>query len=390
MKILFTANHGNIANPKEGGDVRRYHLISQLIENSEDSEFIFLESSRFKKDFENSKSFKNPNIQLLFYKEIMFLGYPLSPFMDFNVFFIMNMLKLLRKENIDCVFVSFPMGIACVWFLNRILGKNIKIVYDSHNVESELAEMSQIVPKFIKLYAFIYKPFMVKYTAFIEYLAVKFSDLILAVSREDKKMFVEKYGAISDKIAIVPTGTEIRHKQKTNDSINIIFHGSYNYLPNKIAIDLILNYISKRFYNDKNVMFYIAGGGVPKENYGNVKLLGFVEDIGEFLSMGDIAILPDCAGRTTGSRVKLLEYLGAGLPIVATKEGITGVDIKEGFHAMVVDRVDENFIKSLELLIYNPALRRKMAINSQNLACRKYDWNVIGKLLHNRVKKSLP
>jgi len=45
MKILFTANHGNIANPKEGGDVRRYHLISQLIENSEDSEFIFLESS---------------------------------------------------------------------------------------------------------------------------------------------------------------------------------------------------------------------------------------------------------------------------------------------------------------------------------------------------------
>lgn len=384
MNILTTSNHGDTFNPKEGADVRKYNIVKEL---SKYNDVIVLESNRYTSDNISLPS----NIKLIYFNEHYLFNKPLSPFTDLNFSFILKVLNSI-KGNTHIIQVSFPMGIVAIKLMTMVSFKRIPIVYDAHNVEGETVNLDNTIPKIIR-------PFLRAYIQLVERMAVNSVDHIIVVSGRDKSLFIEKYGLEEKKITIIPSGSnkidmeslleraEIREKLGYKaDDILVIFHGTYSYPPNKEAIDSINDYIAPEFEKDGgNVRFVIAGNGVPKFNRKNIDFIGFADDIYSLLHASDIAIVPILNGG--GTRLKILDYMAVGLPIVTTKKGIEGIDAEDGENAIIVDTPDEHFINSIKYLINNVSERKKLGNNARKLAIEKYDWTVIGEKLNKLYNK---
>ena len=63
--------------------------------------------------------------------------------------------------------------------------------------------------------------------------------------------------------------------------------------------------------------------------------VGYVSDIRKFVADGWVSVVPERVGG--GTRIKLLESLALGTPVVATKWAVTGVDVVNGRDLMYSD-----------------------------------------------------
>lgn len=111
----------------------------------------------------------------------------------------------------------------------------------------------------------------------------------------------------------------------------------------------------------------------------SVKLLGNRNDVGPFLASADLFVLPS---RWEGLPVALLEAMGAGLPVVATR--VEGVDevVEDARQGLLVAPEDSDALASALLkLIGDPELRRQMgeaarrriqAHYTLDIMCEKY------------------
>jgi glycosyltransferase involved in cell wall biosynthesis len=381
MRILVVFLNGDAFHPKAGNEIRVYHLIKQLVK---ENEIITLESNEYRKTnmpLPVKRYFVNP----LVVKNIHFGTF----FADLNPSYVLSLCKILKSEKPELIHVSYPRGVVVAKILTKLMSKDIIVIYEAHDVEAkrsyEITLRDRREPILKRWIAYIY-------SLMIEKISCKLADHIIAVSREEANEFIRRYSIKKEKISVVTTGTIIsdlksydklkcRRKLGLNrDNIVIMFHGAYSYYPNMEAIKLIKDYIAPRICEKyKNVLFVVAGKGAPKREEGKIKFLGFVDDLNELLVASDIAIVPILRG--TGTKVKIMDYMGAGLPIVTTKKGIEGIEVENGKHAIVVDNVNAEFIKAIEFLIENKSEREKLGRNARKLAEEKYDWNKIGEEL---------
>lgn len=387
MKILATSNHGDTFNPKEGADVRKYNLIMGLAKHND---VIVLEADRYSCD-----NIQVPlNIKTDYFREYYLFGKALSHFTDFNPSFISKIAHTIRNEKVDLIQISFLHGILVTKLITLITRKKIPIVYDAHNVHGDTVKQIPrgSLPYPVRCFLSIYLPLL-------ERIVVKYAaDHVISVSNEDKTRMIEKYEITEEKITVIPSGAEIIDLSKLNsknddkkrlrienNKIVILFHGTYSYHPNKEAMDLIVNYIAPLIGKEfKNVLFVLAGNGVPICERMNVKSIGFVEDLYSLLNIADIAIVPILNGG--GTRLKILDYLSAGLPIVSTTKGIEGINAKNGEHAIIVDNVNDEFIEAIKYLTDNEQERKKIGLNARRLAEEDYDWDKIGERLNKLYK----
>jgi glycosyltransferase involved in cell wall biosynthesis len=380
MRILITSNHGNTFYPKEGADIRKNKLALGLAKKND---VTVLESDRYIANETEVPS----NISIERYHEYFLFGKPLSFLLDLNPSFVSKLYGLLNQDRIDIIQISFPYGFLatklCLWLLK----KKIPVIYDAHNVEKyttkqiSLPDCSCVISFFLTLYVPI-----------LEWLAIKLTaDYIISVSDTDRLNFITEYNLNGDRIKVIPSGTTIRSWDDTRSKETlkkemgisnvkvILFHGTYSYPPNREAFDLIIDYIAPQAKAADNVVFLLAGNKTPIFEKDNVRSLGFVEDIDSLLHVADIAIVPLLRGG--GTKLKILDYLGAGLPIVTTRKGIEGIDVRNGKDAIVVDEVNKRFIEAILSLVDNDEQRNILGQNGRRLAEEKYGWDRIGESL---------
>jgi glycosyltransferase involved in cell wall biosynthesis len=166
----------------------------------------------------------------------------------------------------------------------------------------------------------------------------------------------------------------------------VIFHGSYSHPPNEEAFRLIKDFIAPKFKElNENVQFVVGGSEVPVLETSNFKSVGFIDNMWKFLSMADIAIVPILRGG--GTKLKVLDYLSAGLPIVTTKKGIEGINAEDNEQVIIVDSVNDDFIDEINYFIENEDEMIRIGQNARKLAENKYDWNKIGDQLNNLLEE---
>jgi glycosyltransferase involved in cell wall biosynthesis len=393
MRILVTSNHGNTFNPKGGSDIRKHNLVMELCKHNE---MMVLESNRYADD----QIHVPPNIMINYYKEYYFFGKPLSYFTDFNPSFISKIIKMIRSEDVDIIQNSFLQGALAIKFVILIMRRKIPLVYDAHDVVGDTVK--QIPPS---LLPYPIRYFLLIYLPFLERLVTKYTvDHIITTSNEDKNRLIQKYGITEEKINVIPSGSKIidskslgnRNRIRNDfgvreDEIIVLFHGTYSYYPNKEAFDIIIKYIAPTIrIKFKNVLFLLAGSNAPVFDSGNVKSIGFVNDLKSLLRIADIAIVPILRG--SGTRLKILDYMAFSLPIVTTKKGMEGIEMEDGEEANIVENVDEKFINAIENLINNIDERKRIGKNGQKLLMNKYDKEKIGEqldILYNSIHKEM-
>ena len=213
------------------------------------------------------------------------------------------------------------------------------------------------------------------------------ADYVIAVSTVDRDALIEA-GVNPGKIAVIPHGVDLErfteaepedspaHNASSSRAPVLVYHGPYSYAPNlKAAMTLgtvILPALER--YGHQAVCLAIGDSPPAHSPHPSLTFVGPVDDIASHLKRGDIAAIPLTAGG--GTRMKILDYFAARIPVVATSKAVEGLPVEDGRHLVIVDEVEE-MAEPIAVLIENPDLRRELADNAFTLV-EALDWSVIG------------
>jgi glycosyltransferase involved in cell wall biosynthesis len=82
-----------------------------------------------------------------------------------------------------------------------------------------------------------------------------------------------------------------------------------------------------------------------------------------------------------GTRLKILEAMAAGVPVVSTPFGAEGLDVSPGRDILIADREAE-WLEALEALATRRELAVEIAGAARDLVRARYDWSVLGERLY--------
>jgi polysaccharide biosynthesis protein PslH len=207
-------------------------------------------------------------------------------------------------------------------------------------------------------------------------------DAVLTVSDADKAALAEASGGegnlIVAPIAVDPEAIQLIPRVPQAD--HILHIGTMFWPPN---VDGVLWFLRKVYpiiqQARPDVHFDIVGARPPKEiiesgrTMEGVNVTGYVKEAGEYLRKTGVMVVPLLAGG--GMRVKILEALAEGLPIVTTSIGCEGIAVENGRHLLVADSPQE-FAQATLRLLTDPAYANTLARNGRELIEKKYDYHV--------------
>lgn len=209
---------------------------------------------------------------------------------------------------------------------------------------------------------------------------------VIVLTERDKKLIENLNGNV--KATIIPTGVDTefyKPNDYTNKEKNLVFVGHYKHFPNADAILYFVKQIYPKIIEKiPNIKLYIVGSGIVKsvENLknNNIIVTGEVDDIRQYLKRPNIFIAPVRLGG--GIKGKVLEAMAMGVPVVATKEAVSGIDYTfDNKFALVSDDVDV-FANNVISLVNDDSLYEKLSSNSRKIAEDNYNWKNIAKELN--------
>lgn len=209
-------------------------------------------------------------------------------------------------------------------------------------------------------------------------------DHVFAPSREDARKFELFYGCPHEKISICPNGFEkgswdsvyrARRKLKLTTPQNLaVFVGS-QHRPNVEACLFILDIASQmpkvNFSIAGRVCDSLRGHTIPP----NVNLLGEISDDEKhcLLSTATVFLNPIFSG--TGTSLKVIEALGAGIPTISTEIGARGLEAETVGAITVCEASD--FKYELARLVVDRDLLDTIAERARDFALKRFSWKTI-------------
>jgi glycosyltransferase involved in cell wall biosynthesis len=111
----------------------------------------------------------------------------------------------------------------------------------------------------------------------------------------------------------------------------------------------------------------------------NVEVTGTVADIRPYYAEAIAAIVPMRTGG--GTRLKILEAMAAGVPVVSTPLGAEGLAVSPGVDILIAEK-DGDWLAQLSALDAQDDLWKRLAEAGRRLAAARYDWEALGQALY--------
>lgn len=257
----------------------------------------------------------------------------------------------------------------------------LKIVVRTHNVEHKLWEEKSYKPynPIKKWYFSILAKQLKKY----EIETLKKVDGIAAISEQDEKIF--KHLEIQTPIFTIPVALNQTEKRTDYSPSTFFFIGSMNWQPNIEAVQFLLNTIFPLIQKEiPEARLLLAGSFMPQHllehKQNGVEILGFVEDLNHFFDSNGILLSPIQSG--SGVRVKLIEAMNKGLPIISTSKGAEGIPL-EG--QLIIEDNPNDFAQKAVKLYRDSNLRAELGSKASNFASKNYSTTTIAKSIREFV-----
>jgi len=168
--------------------------------------------------------------------------------------------------------------------------------------------------------------------------------------------------------------------------------GGVNYPPNEEALQYyfseIYPLIKKKI---PNIKIYVLCGKPSQriknivKNDTSIIFPGFVVDVREYLNKAKICIAPLKSG--SGTRLKILEYMAMGKPVVSSSKGAEGLEVESYKNILIADN-PYDFANKIIWLIENPKEEKILGEGARELVKEKYDWRKIIKGVKDFYRKT--
>ena len=252
--------------------------------------------------------------------------------------------------------------------LIKLFSRNIKIIYKSHSIEYEIRKKNNGF-----IVAFLTKLFEKK--------IYQSSDIATSVSQVEKKKIMQYY-----KVNTLLFYNTIDFKPTKRINLNlkpyIFFSGSYDYKPNAYSIDQLINKIIPLLRNEVDLNLYILGNNKLKykkhwlriEKTNKKKYINIMQNA--------VALVVP-SNESYGSKIKIIEALCYGLPVITTKTGFKGIDKINNYQPLLASN-NKQIIAKIFYLLKN---KKKCTKNASKVKKKYISMHDIKKNVHLLEKK---
>jgi glycosyltransferase involved in cell wall biosynthesis len=283
---------------------------------------------------------------------------------------------MLRDTRYDVVQVEF-VQMAAFQFGER--GATAPaLILDEHNIEFDILRRTARSPG--ELPRFVYNAMNWRKLAREERSAWHRFDGISLTSRRDEELL--RHDFPEARTAVIPNGVDVSEFSPTQgpgESDMILFFGAINYHPNHDGVTYFIDEIFPKLRLLRpNARFCILGPGARQsvlDRQGNgVEVLGMVDDVGPYIDRASAVVVPLRIGG--GTRLKIVEAMSKGKPVISTRLGAEGLDVVHDEHLLLADTPD-NFAHEVARVLGDPSLAVRLGRAGRQLMEDKYSWRGI-------------
>ena len=219
--------------------------------------------------------------------------------------------------------------------------------------------------------------------------ASHWADTTLCVTLEDKEAY-EALGGLN--LLTVPLGMDldvVRPDRRPTSPPCCLFVGSFQHRPNVLAAESLINDIWPKVKSQyAEAQLIVVGRGsddfldrqLPKPEARKllgISAPGFVDDLAPIFSSCKLFVAP--LGEGGGIKIKILEAMARGIPIVTTTVGAEGIAQVQD-DVMVITQLDDDFTQAILVALEDEQTEAR-ALRARELMENKFSWKAISERL---------
>ncbi len=268
-----------------------------------------------------------------------------------------------------------------------------RLVYDAHNVEH--AVLRRFATARLRLLPRVAAAFEWRRVRAYERAACRRSRLVFAVSDVDARALTALGGrhvsTCTAPISVDAASTPPRTLPPSTP--RLLFLGGLHWPPNAEALYFFIREIWPMVHQKRPDATLTAVGRDDHplaswcRNAPGVTLTGWVDDIEPYVQRSRALVVPMRAG--SGMRVKILEAMSRGLPIVSTGVGCEGIDVTSGEHLLIADD-PRAFADATLRVIADDDLATSLAAAARRLALARYDIDIVAPIVLQAIREIAP
>jgi polysaccharide biosynthesis protein PslH len=209
-------------------------------------------------------------------------------------------------------------------------------------------------------------------------------DACTMVSHRDCQAVETAIPACSGRVSVIPNGVDVEFHlpgQSLPQPDKLVFNGPLSYYANADAVQFFVSEIMPLLHKQRPEVHLTVTGRTDGADLSylpdqHIAVTGFLEDVRPAIAQSWACVVPLRIGG--GSRLKILQAMALGTPVVSTSKGAEGLDVTNERDILIADEPAAFANQTLRLL-QDPDLRTRLARNGRALVEAKYSWAEIGK-----------
>ena len=375
--------------PSSGGQIRTLNLLKYLSKRHQITLVVLYKNNEEKRHYEPLKQYCK-NIYLCKRAEKPWqLSNILKTLFSFMPFLIIRNYsteassvigKLLKEEKFDVIHAE------TFYIMPHIPQTTIPILLVEQTIEYKVYQ------HFINSL-----PYCVRFLFYLDIVKLKYwerfywrkATVVATVSHSDELMIKRLEPSI--KTTIVPNGAgdemvvdELHKKNLKNPSI--FFQGNFFWLQNVEAARFLIEKIYPQLIRSiPNLHIIISGQNAQKiSQYHRKNLLIMdilpddTESVKKLFHQSTLFIAPIFG--PGGTRLKILAAMASGLPVISTKVGVEGLDVRDEVHVLIANS-ENDFVRKISNILTNRKLYETIRKNAYTLVKERFNWKTIAQTL---------
>ena len=265
-----------------------------------------------------------------------------------------------------------------------------RIVLDEHNVDYEVYARMHETERSPLRRAF----YRSQERRFVHFEQRSWQEVSAVVATSEREAEIMRGYAPDTHVTAVPNGVDVDYFRPASAPVEpgtLVFNGVLDYRPNIDGVNFLVDEVLPLVRKQRpDVKLAVVGRGsesaVEALRRRGVDATGEVPDVRPYLQRAEVVVVPIRMG--SGTRLKVVEGLAMGKPVVSTTLGCEGVNVRDGGHLLIGDTADA-FALQIVHLFEHPEVGEALGRAGRELTEREYSWNYAGERLEGVYQLSL-
>ncbi len=257
-----------------------------------------------------------------------------------------------------------------------------RIILRSHNVECDIwSDMARTTTNAVKQ-AYLKK--LSKDLQTYEIDTINKLDCTLCISPADLSRYVEL--GVDSSLHYIPVNIPVTEAQPDYTNCDLLHVGSINWEPNKESVEKLVSWLPELKKKHPSVRLCLIGSGYDgtyqQFDPETIKEEGFIDNLEERCMQGGILVTLIDSG--SGVRIKILEMMAMGIPVISNSKGLKGIETD----AVIKADDMESFVNHASELLGNQELRETIGKKCKQHIRDHYNFEDISEKLNGILGKS--